>query len=176
MRSDDCDLKLSQIFRTPKDFSKVNFDHFEILERNNFQDAPEKPEESASGRIYEATPGTPKSIANAQIMLRFGGDDILGRNYLGTAGKVISKPIYHYNPTIRHGYQYSDQRHPHLPYYAVDPYSGPRQELSVSPQPYYPPHYSYPPYSFPGVYYNSLPQHGYHYSAIPNRNGKFLNT
>lgn len=174
----DCDLKLSQVFRTPKDFSRVNFDHFEILERNNFDTSADKGDPTTNNAIYTSPQAMPKSIANAQIMLRFGGDDIHGKNHLGTTGKFISKPFSHYNPSLRHYCHYSEvphphphsHPHPHFPYYPTEIYPSrpviPGEALTPS----YPPPYSYFPYSaapplaFPGIYYNHMNNPGVHLS------------
>ncbi|CAH1118265.1 unnamed protein product [Phaedon cochleariae] len=146
------DLDLSRVFRTPKDFSRVNFDHFEILERNNFdpttpaaqkdaqQSANDTPAPApTSAPAPEAAQHQPKSVANAQVMLRFGGDDIHGKNCIEAPERASP---YHPcpNPHHNHHLQANDIRY-HSPY--------PHQFLPPPP-PY---GYPYPPYAFPGMYY-----------------------
>ncbi|CAG9770885.1 unnamed protein product [Ceutorhynchus assimilis] len=76
VRAGKCDLE--KTFRTPRDMSKVNFDHFEIVERDGYDIEPtttttEAPLESKKNG---------DTIAKAQVHLRFGGDDIYGSNHI----------------------------------------------------------------------------------------------
>lgn len=98
------DLNLESIFRTPKDFSRVNFDHFELLERTNFDDQNEAIE--TSDNHSNAEDKTARSIANAQVMLRIGGENIrdcnrvtLGRPEDGTS-RYSQPPIYNNYPYV----------------------------------------------------------------------------
>ncbi|XP_076255242.1 uncharacterized protein LOC143193140 [Rhynchophorus ferrugineus] len=80
-----CDF--SKIFRTPKDMRHVNFDHLEIVERAEFNrfDTTTTPQPTTT--TSEST-GTKKgqqkdgNVANAQVLLRFGGDNIDGNNHV----------------------------------------------------------------------------------------------
>ncbi|KAG5878096.1 hypothetical protein JTB14_017848 [Gonioctena quinquepunctata] len=148
---DDSDLNLSQVFRTPKDFSRVNFDHLEILERNNF-DQPQpshqpEPENNGEPQLTHH----PKSVANAQVMLRFGGDDIRGKNVIECPEKCGRSPT-RINPNHNHHIMNNEMRYPNYP-----PYSQPQFLPPVPPPSPY--NYAYsappPPYYFPGPYYPS---------------------
>lgn len=182
---DDCNLKLSQVFRTPKDFSRVNFDHFEILERNNFDSSTEKSDPTTNSDIYKSSSSMPKSIANAQIMLRFGGDDILGKNYLETTGKVVSKPFCAYSSFPNHICNYPEYKHPQFSQYPPEVMPVPRHvppvqvpsHLYSPPYPFYYPHPPQP-FAFPGCYYqhinNPAFQQSVNQAPDEQRNGKRL--
>lgn len=148
------------------------------MERNNFDGSSENSDPTRHGEICKSTKTVPKSIANAQIMLRFGGDDILGKNHLGTIGKAINRPTSHYHPSASHMCQHSDIIHPHIPYYNPGMYPLPPHGHSVpipTYAPTFPSHYAYPPpppYSFPGFYYNNMNRHA-HQIPAGLRNGKF---
>lgn len=175
--ADDCSLKLSQIFRTPKDFSDVNFDDFEIVERNNFDVSTEKTDPVLKNEIFKAPQAIPRSVANAQVMLRFGGDDILGKNHVSSLGKVIGKPSVCYHPDIlpHHLPNHLQQfyQFPKLDHYGVRPLSA----LSL-PLPFYDPYHLPPPFAFPGFYYNPMNSPGVlppiQQNPIALKNGKFI--
>lgn len=169
---DDCNLKLSQIFRTPKDFADTNFDQFEILERNNFDSSAETSDPVLKNEIFRPPQALPKSVANAQVMVRFGGDDIHGKNYLGTLGNLLNNPSFISHPFLRQVCCNNDVPHPtYLPGYPNDIYSDPVSDLSgLDPMPAYPPTFPYyyhpfhpppPPFAFPGMYYHPLSKPGF---------------
>lgn len=167
---------MSQIFRTPKDFSDANFDEFEILERNNFDVSTEKANPVLKNEICKAPQAIPRSIANAQVMLRFGGDDILGENHLSTHGKVIGKPPVCYHPDIlnHHFPNHPSQIHqfPKFDLGGVRPLSA----YSL-PFPFYDPYQLPPPYTFPGFYYHQMNSPGIlppiQQNSVSLKNGKF---
>nr|CAI5829199.1 unnamed protein product [Callosobruchus analis] len=80
-KNENANLNLDRVFRTPKDYSKVDFDHFEIVERNNFREddatLPTPSKEAAKDCTDDRTEQRAKCIANAnaKINVRFGGGD-----------------------------------------------------------------------------------------------------
>lgn len=60
--------------------SKVNFDHFEIVERNNFDSSEVTTTETPSSVPRPKKTGS--NVANAQVLVRFGGDDLHGSNHI----------------------------------------------------------------------------------------------
>ncbi|XP_023016475.2 uncharacterized protein [Leptinotarsa decemlineata] len=150
---DDSDLNLSQVFRTPKDFSRVNFDHFEILERNNFDPTHTSQVESENNEEQQFA-NHPKSVANAQVMLRFGGDDIHGKNRIDSSDNAKPKSHFHIKPSHHdpnHHLLHNDMRFsPNYLPYPTHPYFPP-------PSPYNYPFVPPPPYYYPGSYYPQRP-------------------
>lgn len=168
---DDCNLKLSQIFRTPKDFSDANFDQFELLERNNFDASAERSDPVLKNEIFRPPQALPRSIANAQVMVRFGGDDIHGKNYLRTIGNLVNHPTAISHPLLRHFCYNHDLLHPtHFPGFPTDIFPDPDIDFPlVGHLPPYPPHLQHyyhfhpppPPFAFPGFYYHPLSRPGF---------------
>ncbi|XP_057658299.1 uncharacterized protein LOC130895146 [Diorhabda carinulata] len=152
-KTDESDnLQLSKIFCTPKDFSRVNFDHFEILERNNFD-----PPVIGSSTEDESTGGSkqhPKSFANAQVMLRIGGDDIKGKNCIDCPQKLMTKvgqpyPVPHSTGIHHHDNQLRSSGNPFLPYSF-----GPQMNQYTPISPYMTVAPVAPSFVFPGYIYN----------------------
>ncbi|KAL1502797.1 hypothetical protein ABEB36_007892 [Hypothenemus hampei] len=73
VKSFNTQCNLEKIFRTPKDMSKVNFDHFEIVERSGlFDSSSEPPLSTGSSPSSETNSKTGSNVANAQVLVRFG--------------------------------------------------------------------------------------------------------
>ncbi|KAH1011840.1 hypothetical protein HUJ04_001121 [Dendroctonus ponderosae] len=69
--STEC-INLERIFRTPKDMSKINFDHLELVERSDFDRF-----DTSTTKPPATTPPQQSgpNVANAQVVVRFGGDE-----------------------------------------------------------------------------------------------------
>ncbi|XP_030747544.1 probable serine/threonine-protein kinase DDB_G0278845 [Sitophilus oryzae] len=150
----ECDF--SKIFRTPKDMRKVNFDHLEILERADFD--PCEPTTASPAGVTPTTTENPtrknikasdRNVANAQVMLRFGGDNVEGSN-------SIVKVPHQCRPLV--GSPHADSNNVAHNHNTFHP--------SCHPQYYYP--YSPPaPYAYPNYYYYSHYGNQSPYSYVP---------
>ncbi|XP_050306080.1 uncharacterized protein LOC126743150 [Anthonomus grandis grandis] len=121
-------LGLEKVFKTPKE---INFDDLELVERKGF----ETPTESTEPLVTTTTPRGNHNVANAQVLLRIGGEDAPGYNHIM---KIPPHQCRHMTPS-----------HPHDLYYP--PFSH-RYPPTCHPQFYHP----YPPpvpFAFPNYYF-----------------------
>lgn len=67
---------MENVFRTPKDRTRINFDHLELVERAGFErlETTTKPTTTTELPFTSSKDG----IAHAQVSIRFGGDDVQG--------------------------------------------------------------------------------------------------
>ncbi|XP_066261780.1 uncharacterized protein [Euwallacea similis] len=128
-----CDL--AKTFRTPKDLSKINFDHLEIVERNNFQSS-----EVATSTEPSVISKEPKlNSANAQVLIHFGGSQDDGSSHIMKIPPQCRNQHYDNNPQMD---------------YFPPRFSGPPHYYHPYPQPV--------PFAFPNFYFwNDTPNGRY---------------
>lgn len=132
----------------------MNFDHFEILERNNFDDSSA----AENSETAKAEDKRSKSMANAQVMLRIGGEDIHDCN----------RVILHHQAAAKDNNLYSEHQQPSYNNQLRYPYF---------PHPYNAyPYFHHQPYSFPGYYFNPNPLSNYLPSSYQTYNNQLVPT